>query len=106
MAGTTQPQSTETSWDIVVTSAVDQPVTLSFPDLSAVPNRYRLTLIDEAAGKTVNMRTSNGYAVRGNAKLSIGATEGNGNTLTLTGINTQQRGSQATIATRCRQMRK
>ncbi|MFO7946329.1 MAG: FlgD immunoglobulin-like domain containing protein [Armatimonadota bacterium] len=98
MAASTQAAAPEMSWDVVVTSATDEPVTLTFPDLSAVPNKYRLTLVDEAAGKTTNMRTSNGYTVRGSAKLTITATEGNGNTLTVSGVSTQQIGSQATIA--------
>ncbi|MFO7946037.1 MAG: FlgD immunoglobulin-like domain containing protein, partial [Armatimonadota bacterium] len=98
MAASTQAAAPEMSWDVVVSSATNEAVTLTFPDLSAVPNRYRLMLVDEASGKTVNLRTTNDYTVRGDATLTITATEGNGNTLTVSGVSTQQAGSQATIA--------
>lgn len=98
MAATTQAPAREMNWDVSVSSANGQPVTSTFPDLSAVPNRYRLTLVDEAAGKTVNMHTTNAYTAHRDASLKIIAAGGNGNTLTVSGVSTEQVGSQATIA--------
>jgi len=48
-------------WQCVVqTDQPNAPVTLTWPDLSEVPNGYRPVLIDEATGKQTYMRTMGG----------------------------------------------
>ncbi len=88
------------SWDFVVTSAADAPVTLSFPDLSAVPAHYRLVLHDEVTGKSVNMRTSRSYSYNGQGERNfrIEAVQGNGNVLAIGGVSAQQAGAGVAIA--------
>lgn len=50
-------------WELsVVTAAAGQPVVLSWPDLSRVPTRYRVKLVDTAADRSVNMRTATAYS--------------------------------------------
>ncbi|HCU36223.1 MAG TPA: hypothetical protein DGT21_12485 [Armatimonadetes bacterium] len=82
------------SWEFVVTCGLDAPVTLSFPDLTAVPAGYRLTLRDLATDKTVNMRTTRTYSYQeqGERRFRIEATRGNGNTLVVSGVTAQQIG--------------
>jgi len=82
------------SWEFIVTCGLDEPVTLSFPDLTAVPAGYRLTLRDLAIEKTVNMRTTRAYSYQGQGerRFRIEATRGNGNTLTVSGLTAQQVG--------------
>ncbi|HCU36965.1 MAG TPA: hypothetical protein DGT21_16420, partial [Armatimonadetes bacterium] len=93
--------STDLGWDFVVTSGVDGPVTLSFPDLSGVPAQYRLTLTDVASGKSLNMRTSRGYQYSGvgTRAFRIEATRGNGNTLTVSTADARQLNSAAATVT-------
>ncbi|MCS6777945.1 MAG: S8 family serine peptidase [Chloroherpetonaceae bacterium] len=50
------------TWDLVVNT--DQPnaeVTLSWPDVRAVPRNYRLTLTDRATGQTIDLRNQSSY---------------------------------------------
>ncbi len=82
------------SWEFVVTCGVDAPVTLSFPDLTAVPAALRLTLCDLATNETLNMRTTHTYSYRqlGERRFRVEATRGNGNTLVVSGVNARQAG--------------
>ena len=93
--------STDLGWDFVVTSGVDGPVTLSFPDLSGVPAQYRLTLTDVASGKSLNMRTARAYEYSGvgTRAFRIEATRGNGNTLTVSTADARQLNSAAATVT-------
>ena len=51
------------TWELsVLTAAAGQPVVLSWPDLSQVPARYRIKLVDTATGRTINMRTATAYS--------------------------------------------
>ena len=53
----------EQVWDLVVdTELRDGPVSVSWPDLSAMPSDLVATLEDPAAGRSVFMRTAGGYA--------------------------------------------
>lgn len=54
-----------TEWVLAVsTSAVDQPVTVSWPDISALPSNLVATLVDEATGERRYMRTATSYTFR------------------------------------------
>ncbi len=49
-------------WRLAVeTNLLQSPVTIRWPDMSAVPETVRLMLVDEAAGRQVYMRTASGY---------------------------------------------
>jgi len=51
------------TWDFEVRcDLADTQVTVACPDLSMVPNDYRLTLTDRDADKSVYMRTTRGYS--------------------------------------------
>lgn len=43
-------------------------VTVSWPDLSAIPDRYSVWLVDEAAGPRVSMRTAVNYSYTGSSE--------------------------------------
>ncbi|MBI3922991.1 MAG: hypothetical protein HY318_16335, partial [Armatimonadetes bacterium] len=64
-----RPRSSSTRWRAVVTSnAPGQDVTLSWPNLSQVPSPLRLTLVDEATGKRLAMRTATAYQFRADSR--------------------------------------
>lgn len=51
-----------TEWRLVVsTNAGEQPITISWPDLSALPGELVATLEDVGAGKRLHMRTNSSY---------------------------------------------
>jgi surface antigen len=85
----------QTSWDVCVeTNLPGAEVTVRFPDLSAVPRNLALTLTDLDAGKTLNMRTSAGYAFTAGQDvttrhLRLAATPRTGPALTLSGVSVQ-----------------
>ncbi|MFO7947250.1 MAG: FlgD immunoglobulin-like domain containing protein, partial [Armatimonadota bacterium] len=50
------------TWNVTVqTNQIDQPVRISWPDISTVPADLQPTLTDTATGRTVHMRTSTNY---------------------------------------------
>jgi hypothetical protein len=52
-------------WRLVVeTSAADQPITISWPDLSALPSDLAAVLVDDATGERRYMRTCSSYTFR------------------------------------------
>jgi hypothetical protein len=58
-----QPTAGKIVWDLTVkTSKVDSTVSLSWPDLSQVPSKYRLTLVDLDSGRRRYMRTTTSYS--------------------------------------------
>ena len=58
-----------TAWTFHVdTNVADSPLTLSWPDLSAVPTNTTLYLVDTATGKRVYMRTVSAYAFRADGR--------------------------------------
>ncbi len=55
-------------WELdVTTSAAGQPITVAWPDLSAVPGDLSLTLQDLTTGERRYMRTTNSYVYRADA---------------------------------------
>jgi len=69
-------------------------VSLSFPDLTAVPSAYRLTLCDIATSETINMRTAHTYTFRalGERRFRIDATPDTSGALVVSGVSAQQAG--------------
>jgi len=58
-------------WDLVVdTDLTKGPVSVTWPDLSAMPTNLTATLEDPAAGRTVFMRTAGGYTYEPQAGVS------------------------------------
>jgi len=56
------PLAATATWSLVVeTDLPNTPVTVAAPDLSGVPRELSVVLVDEAAGRAVNLRTSTGY---------------------------------------------
>lgn len=54
------------TWSVAVNSkAANQPVTLRFGDFRSVPREYDVVLTDQAAGKTLSLRTAGSYVVEG-----------------------------------------
>lgn len=91
----------EASFDFVVTCDLDAPVRLSFPDLSALPHTSSIKLDDQAAGKSVNLRTVHSYEYTDAAPrhFRIEVRQGAGNTLTVGGVTAQQaNGGQMAIS--------
>jgi hypothetical protein len=65
------PVTGRATWDFVVrTDVANSQVVLSWPDLSHVPSRYRLTLVDQDANRRQYMRTTSSYV------FNTGATAG------------------------------
>jgi len=65
------PVTARATWDFVVrTDVPNSQVVLSWPDLSHVPNRYRLTVVDQDANRRQYMRTTSSYV------FNTGATPG------------------------------
>jgi hypothetical protein len=60
------PESPRLEWNVTVENeGGPETVTLTWPDLSRVPGRYRLTLTDrDAGGKRVSLRTRTSYTYR------------------------------------------
>ena len=81
-------------WELsVVTAAAGQPVVLSWPDLSRVPTRYRVKLVDTAADRSVNMRTATAYSYDPGAeaaarKFEVIIGEQTAGALAITGLQT------------------
>ena len=91
----------EASFDFVVTCDLDAPVRLSFPDLSALPHTSSIKLYDQAAGKSVNLRTVHSYEYTDTAPrhFRIEVRQVAGKTLTVGGVTAQQaNGGQMAIS--------
>jgi len=93
------------TWEFEVrTDLPDTEVTVGYPDLSVVPNDYRLLLTDLDAGKSVYMRTTHGYSYNagpqgGIRRFRITAEPKSEASLLITGMTTQQvSGQQAAIS--------
>ncbi len=64
------PRTRRQEWELEVwTNLADRPVTVRWPDLSALPSDLVATLIDEESGRRVYMRTASGYTFRSSAVL-------------------------------------
>ncbi len=92
------------TWDFEVrTDLADTEVIVGYPDLSVVPNDYRLTLTDLDADKSTYMRTTAGYTYNsglqsGVRHFRITAAPQSEASLLVTGVTTQQvNGQQAAI---------
>ncbi len=102
MAASVLPmQAGEMKWDFVVTCDSGDTIGLRVPDLSCVPNNYRLTLTDRAAGKSVNLRTTAEYTFSGPASRSMQlvVSPAGASTLAITTMQAQQVGVQAVALT-------
>ncbi len=90
-------------WNVVVsTNAADSRVTVSWPDLSGVPQEYSLVLTDEETGQSCYMRTTGGYSFTTGADgasrhLVIEAVRNDGGALAVSGVTTSQAGEGVTI---------
>ena len=102
MAASVVPlQAGEMKWDFVVTCDSGETVRLRVPDLSCVPNSYRLTLTDRATGKSVNLRTTAEYSFSGpgTRSMQLVASPAGASTLAITTMQAQQIGAQAVALT-------
>ena len=92
------------AWEFEVrTDLADTEVTIGYPDLSVVPQDYRLILTDLDADKSVYMQTTHGYTYNSGPQggvhhFRITAEPKSENSLLITGMTTQQvSGERATI---------
>lgn len=94
-------QAGEMKWDFVVSCDGGETVHLRVPDLSCVPNNYRLTLTDRAAGKSVNLRTTLEYSFSGpgSRSMQLVASPAGISTLAITTVQARQIGAQAVALT-------
>jgi len=102
MAASVVPlQAGEMRWDFVVSCDTGETVRLRVPDLSCVPNNYRLTLTDRAAGKSLNLRTTAEYSFSGpgTRSMQLVASPAGASTLAITTMQAQQIGGQAVALT-------
>ncbi|HUS80622.1 MAG TPA: DVUA0089 family protein [Armatimonadota bacterium] len=94
---------TRYEWEIELTGVPQgTPLSLSWPDLSAVPGRYRLYLADRDADRTLSMRTAGGYTCAGAGdaprRLTLRAVADGSASLALTGVSSAQvSAAQATV---------
>ena len=100
MAAEVQAPADTVRFDFVVSCSADSPVTVQFPDLSSVPGGCALVLYDVEAGKSVNLWTSSAYTYSGKGvrHFRIEASRGNGNTLTIGSVSTQQTGAGVALS--------
>ena len=74
----------------VTTNQADVPVTLSWPELSELPSRYRAYLVDPESGQRKSMRTGVSYTYRGQAgaprRFQLVITAGATGALRVTGL--------------------
>jgi subtilisin family serine protease len=92
------------SWDMELTCpAGEDAVQLLWPDLSAVPNDYSLTLHDLDSDKRVSMRHQTGYWVRtagqeGVRHLRVEASQGGGGGVRVSSLTAQSTAAGAQVA--------
>ena len=100
MAAEVQAPADTLQFDFVVSSSAASPVTVQFPDLSGVPGGCALVLYDVEAGKSVNMWTTSAYTYSGKGlrHFRIEASRGNGNTLTIGSVSSQQTGGGVAVS--------
>ncbi len=95
----------ELQWDFEVRcDLVDTQVTVACPDLSMVPNNYRLTLTDLDADKAVYMRTTRGHSYNsgpqgGVRHFRLTAEPKSESSLLITGVTAQQVSGQRVAIT-------
>jgi hypothetical protein len=93
----------KTMWNMVAqTDLPNVPVTITFPDLSGVPNGLSVTLRDMDAGRTVNMRTACCYSFTSGSSgvlrhLQIEVKPQQAQAATLTSVSTQSVAGKAQV---------
>ncbi|NCO36038.1 MAG: hypothetical protein AUJ92_17565 [Armatimonadetes bacterium CG2_30_59_28] len=90
-----------TTWRFLITTDIpDAEVTLTYPNLAAIPKEFRLYLIDETTGTKRALRTTTAYAFRSNPNgvtrrtFRIDATRAAGARLRIVDLSTSDQGAR------------